>query len=263
MARGRGFAADEVFTDGPATVAVLSPGAAFQLFGDVDPLGKTVVQPGRPTREYIVVGVAADVRSSMMRPDPAPVVYLPFSSEFADLGAVLMVRTNRPPAEARRALQTAASSLDPSVPLYRDQTLEQIVDAGIAEQRLFAWLLSLLGVIAFALAAVGLYGLVSQMVAERAREFGIRIAIGAGRRAILQLLLNQAGFVTIAGTAMGLSAAALSRNVLDGYLFGVTSGDPVTYVVACVLLIAVVALALIGPARTALKVEPISVLRSE
>ncbi|MBP6716896.1 MAG: ABC transporter permease, partial [Acidobacteria bacterium] len=259
--RGRGFVEAESFTADSATTVVLSAGAARSLFGAADPIGQTVVEPGRSPRSYTVVGIAADARWNAIDEAPAAVAYFPYSPGIAVMGSIVTVRSDRPTVDVLKMIQASAAALDPSVPFYRDQTMEQILNKSLAEQRLFAWVLSLLGVVAFVLAAVGLYGLISQMVAERSREFGIRLAIGAAHSAILGLLLRQAAVVAAAGIVIGLAATAASRKLIESYLFGISSGDPWTYITAVLILLGVVAVAAMGPARTVLHLQPSSVLR--
>lgn len=261
IVRGRGFIDAESFTSDDATTVVLSAGAARILFGAVDPIGQTVIEPGRSPRAYTVVGIAADVRWSAIDEAPEAVAYFPYSPGIAVLGSIVTVRSDRPTGDVLKLVQASAATLDPSVPLYRDQTMEQIVNKSVAEQRLFAWVLSLLGLMAFALAAVGLYGLIAQMVTERSREFGIRLAIGATPPAILGLLARQAAVVAVTGIVIGLAATSASGRLIDSYLFGISSSDPLTYLGASALLVIVVAVALIAPARTVLKLAPSSVLR--
>jgi predicted lysophospholipase L1 biosynthesis ABC-type transport system permease subunit len=211
-----------------------------------------------------VIGVAADVRWETITGEPDAVMYQPWAAfELNNSQAVVAARSSEPAATVARRIRQAATAIDPNVPLFPERTMSSVIDRGVAEQRLFARVLGLLGIIAFALAAVGLHGLISQMVKERSREFGIRIAVGASPRNIVGLVMRQAAIVTGAGVTIGLTAAAFGGRVIEASLFGVTSRDPFIYASAAALLLVVVGLALIGPARAALGVQPISVLRSE
>ncbi len=263
IARGRTFTSEESFASTQPTSIVLSGAAARALFGASDPIGRTVVEPNRPPREYTVVGVTAETRWLDVTHEPEAVAYEPFFDGLSTLGGIVIARSSRPAGEVTRVIQAAAASIDRSTPLFRDQTMADVIDGRLARQRLFAWILGLLGAIGFTLAAVGLHGLVSQRVAERTREFGIRLAIGAGRATVIRLVARQAAAVAIAGTTVGLGAAALAAKLVEANLFGVTARDPFVYASATVLLIVVVAAAIVSPTRAATKIDPISVLRAE
>jgi predicted permease len=262
LVRGRSFTPDESFPSSPPTTIVLSGTAARVLFGNTDPIGRTVVAPGRPAREYTVIGITAESRWLDVTQSPEPVAFEPFfDGGLALSSGTVVVRSARPSADVVRLIQSAAASLDRSTPLFRDQTMAAIIDGRLARQRLFAWILGLLGAIGFALAAIGLHGLVSQMVAERAREFGIRMAIGADRASVVRLVVRQAGIVAASGVIAGVGAALLAGKLVEASLFGVTARDPFVYASAASLLLLVVIGAVVGPTRTAISIDPISVLR--
>jgi predicted permease len=263
IARGRAFTAAESFGQDGGGPIILSAGAARLLFGDADPLGRVVTEPGRGGGDHTVIGVTAEGRWRSAAAPPDPIAYQPFGPGIAVTGAAIIVRSSRPGSEVVKAIQDAGASIDRATPLFLDRSMTQILDGRLARQRLFAWVLGLLGVIGFALAAVGLHSLIAQMVAERAREFGIRVAIGASRRDVVNLVARQAGIVAGLGIAAGIGAALVSGKLIEASLFGVTSRDSLVYASATGLLLAVVALALIGPARAALRVEPIAVLRND
>ncbi len=263
IARGRTFTPEESFASSQPTTVILSGAAARVLFGATDAIGRTVVEPGRPPREYTVVGVTAESKWLDITHAPEPVAFEPFYDGLSTTGALIVARSSRPAGEVARAIQTAATSIDRSTPLFRDQTMGAVIDGRLARQRLFAWILGLLGAIGFTLAAVGLHGLVSQMVAERTREFGIRLAIGADRAAVVRLVARQAAAVAIVGAAIGLAAAAGAAKLVEANLYGVTARDPFVYASAAGLLVLVVAAAIVSPTRTATKIDPMSVLRTE
>jgi ABC-type antimicrobial peptide transport system permease subunit len=191
------------------------------------------------------------------------VAYEPFFDGLSTIGGTIVARSSRPAGEVAGVIQTAAASIDRSTPLFRDQTMADVIDGRLARQRLFAWILGLLGAIGFTLAAVGLHGLISQMVAERTREFGIRLAIGADRATVIRLVARQAARVAVVGTVVGLGAAALTAKFVEANLFGVTARDPLVYASATGLLVLVVAAAIVSPTRAATRIDPITVLRSE
>ena len=149
-------------------------------------------------------------------------------------------------------------------PVSISQPLMRSIDSEVSEQRTFAWVLSLVGWTAFVLAAVGLYGLLAQSVTERTREFGIRLAIGAGRRRIFALVLRQAAWIGIVGVIAGLALAAFGTRLIETQLFGVTRLDPMVYVlVAPRFSWLIVFVAGVWPARTATRIQPVDALRVE
>ena len=163
-------------------------------------------------------------------------------------------------AQAGRALTLNVNISAKSV---GDAQLVQVIDRALSDRRVFAWVLSILGWLAFALAAVGLYGLLAQSVAERTREFGIRMAIGSGRAHIFTLVIRQAAWIGALGTALGIGLAFLGSRLVETQLYGLTRLDPAVYVVAAASLAVVVLLAGLWPARTATRIEPVEALRVE
>jgi predicted permease len=263
IAQGRTFTSAETFSTTPASIVILSATTARMLFGDADPLGRVVSEPGRPVRDYTVIGVTDEARWTKQTDKPSPMAYFPFGPGIVVSGATIVARSSRPSADVAHLLQTMAMTIDPSAPLAKERTMTDLVNSRMAEQRLFARVLSFLGVVGFLLAAVGLHGLIAQMVAERAREFSIRIAVGADRSTVVALVLRQAARVTVIGVVAGLGIAWVSGRLIEAKLFGLSGRDPFIYLEAVASLVIVVAIALIGPARSALGIQPITVLRSE
>ena len=173
------------------------------------------------------------------------------------------MRSTLGPREAFQLAAEAARRFDPTIPLAPETTFAERINRQLGQQRLFAWMLGLLGTIGFVLAAVGLHGLIGQTVVERRREFGIRLAIGAAPTGIVKLVLRRAALVLSVGLAAGLALAWSSGRLVESQLFGITSRDPMPYGVAALLMIAVVSLASISPAVAATRVDPIEVLKSE
>ena len=263
IVQGRRFTVAEQFDlNSPGSPVVLTDVAARRLFGDVDPIGQTVIET--PRSEHTVIGIAADVRWDKVNGEPTAVAFQPWAAFGLDTSsATVVARSSRPPDEVARAFRAAAARVDPNVPLFAERTMTEVIDRQLARQRLFAWVLGLLGAIGFLLAAVGLHGLISQMVAERSREIGIRMAVGADAGRVLRLVVRQAATVAAVGVIVGLGAAVATGRLVESELFGVSSRDPLVYAASAGLLVVVVAIALIGPARTATSIDPITVLRVE
>jgi predicted permease len=267
IVRGRVFT--EAETSGPAQTdrrpVVVSESLARRLFGSDEAIGRELLTEAGPgtTVAFYVVGVARDSHFRGIGRPPQALLYEPIATFPIVQNAYLVVRSTLGPREAFRLVAEAARRFDPTIPLAPETTFAERINRQLGQQRLFAWMLGLLGTIGFVLAAVGLHGLIGQTVVERRREFGIRLAIGAAPTGIVTLVLRRAALVLSVGLAAGLALAWSSGRLVESQLFGITSRDPMPYGVAAVLMIAVVILASISPAVAATRVDPIEVLRSE
>jgi len=269
---GRPFEDREMFkyTDSSVTPVILSSAVATALYGSVNPVGQfyTTTVFGmngfRLDRRYEVVGLAGDTRwGSLVGEDAAgPIVYRPMNQDVYS-GATLLVRSRLSAGVLRDAVVGAVTALAPAVPVRAVHSLEEQIDGTIAEERLFARVLTLLTVLAVILAGVGLYGLVAFSVAERTKEFGIRIALGAQAREILDLVVRHGAVVTGLGVAFGLAGAVGLSRVIASRLFGVTPLEPYIYILATALLVLVALAASVIPAFAATKADPLAALRSE
>jgi ABC-type antimicrobial peptide transport system permease subunit len=174
-----------------------------------------------------------------------------------------MVRSRLSPREAGDIVQGHASAIDPTLPFAAPRALTDAMARGLAERRVLAWVLTMLGALGFLLTAVGLYGLLAQMVNERTREFGIRMAIGADRTHVVGLVLRQALLIAAIGGAIGLALAYFGTRVVEAQLFGLTRLEPWVYVASAASLGVVVLAASLWPARAATRIQPVEALRME
>jgi predicted permease len=265
--RGRVFI--EAETSGNAETdrrpVVVTEALARRLFGSDEAIGRELLTPAGPgkTVAFYVVGIARDSHFRGIERPPEALLYEPLATFPIVQNAYLVVRSTLGSREAFQLVAEAARRFDPTIPLAPETTFAERIDRQLGQQRLFAWMLGLLGTIGFVLAAVGLHGLIGQTVVERRREFGIRLAIGAAPTGIVKLVLRRAALVLSVGLAAGLALAWSSGRLVESQLFGITSRDPMPYGVAALLMIAVVILASISPAVAATRVDPIEVLRSE
>ena len=267
IVRGRVFT--EAETSGKSETdrrpVVVTEALARRLFGSDEAIGRellTQAGPGKTVALY-VVGIARDSHFRGIEGPPDALLYEPLATFPIVQDAYLVVRSTLGSREAFQLAAEAARRIDPTIPLAPETTFAARIDRQLGQQRLFAWMLGLLGTIGFVLAAVGLHGLIGQTVVERRREFGIRLAIGAAPTGIVKLVLRRAALVLSVGLAAGLALAWSSGRLVESQLFGITSRDPMPYGVAALLMIAVVGLASISPAVAATRVDPIEVLRSE
>jgi hypothetical protein len=267
--RGRAFTdAEALAPAGAPAVAIVSERLARRLFADADPIGRRIVLPARtaawPAHELTIVGVVPDVHWRNVTGDPELFLYLPFNSpDFGVRSATLLVKSPLALSEVVRRVEAAAMDVDPTLPLRYSATLRTDIDRRLRDRRVFAWVLSILGWLAVVLAAVGLYGLLAQSVAERTREFGIRMAIGSGRGHIFALVIRQALWIGALGTPLGIGLAFLGSRLVETQLYGITRLDPDVYGAAAAALFAVVVLAGLWPARSATHIEPVEALRIE
>jgi ABC-type antimicrobial peptide transport system permease subunit len=160
-------------------------------------------------------------------------------------------------------IRAQLGSLDPALPVFGFRTLPEHIGRSLYVERMQSALLSLFGLLALALTAVGLYGVMSYTITRRTREIGIRMALGAQRVAVLRLVIGQGMGLTLMGMVIGAGAAAASARLIESRLYNVRTADPITFAVTVLLLIAVTLLACWVPARRATKVDPLVALRSE
>jgi predicted permease len=259
LLRGLGFAD----ADSGRDVVVLSQALATRLFGAADPLGHFVelVAPRGPGVKERVAGVTADTRVTSLGPGAPLLLYRPLT-DFR-MRPFLLVRSVLSNRETAAAIDRVAANLDSALPVSFVTPLPNLVARYLSEHRLFALVLSVLALVALGLAAAGLYGLVGFGVALRAREFGIRAALGAEPGTILRLVLREAMALAAVGVPLGLGGAALGTRLIQSRLFGVSALDPISYLGAAGALALVVLIASVRPARMATRVDPVKALKSE
>ena len=258
--RGRMFTA----TDDSASprVAVINEALARRDFAGTDPLGKRVRTffEGRDGWTTII-GVVADSKDQTLAGAARPQMYRPFAqSPFA--GMSVMVRTTGDPMTFAPAARRALAAVDPSIPLERVRPLVDIVSESIAQPRLVVVLLGTFGALALVLGAIGIYGVMAYAVVQRAREIGIRSALGATPRDVLALVIGEALALAAIGVTLGIVGALALTGLLRSQLYAVSPTDPLTFVNASLGLLAVAMLASVLPALRAMRVDPARVLRT-
>lgn len=252
---GRDFTA----ADGPDAPAVaLVNEASLKEFGGKNPIGERV-NLGSPVT---VVGVVSDARRRSLDEPPRASVYLPYS-QFVLPYMSTVVRTTRGAAATTTAVKAAVAQLDPDLPIGDVRTIEQIIDDSTGQPRFRTFLIVSFAGLALLLAAVGIYGLISFTVAQRVPEIGVRLALGANPRQVFGLVIGQGLRLAAIGVAAGLAVATAATTLVRGLLFDTSATDPVIYVSLSVLLLTMAALACYVPARRAMRVDPMTALRSE
>ncbi len=258
--RGRSFTSED--RAGARPVVLLNEEAVRRYFPGEDPIGQ-VVQLGWPRSPAgEVVGIVRDVREEGLTAAAEPQIYLPQAQvPFASMSVV--VRTTGDPARVASLVRREVHALDPDLAVDHLRTVREVVDRSIAEPRLYATLLALFAAVALTLAAVGIFGVMAYTVAQRRRELGIRLALGARPGGVLRLVVGQAAVLVAVGIALGLLGTLALSRVLAGLLFGVSATDPATLAAVAVGLGAVALLASWLPARAATRIAPSEALRLE
>jgi len=260
LLRGRLFT--ERDTKDATRVVVINETMAKRFFPGEDPIGKRLHVTMGPLLYREIVGIVGDVKHYSLDQETKAQTYEPYAQQPFS-GMTLVARTSGDPAGLSAAIRGEVVKIDKELPISNVKTLEQYLSTSIAQQRFSVLLLGIFAAVAMALACVGIYGVLSYSVAQRRREIGVRMALGAARRDVLRLVVGHAMFLTLIGVAIGLGAAFALTRVMSTLLFGVSATDPMTFGLIALLLVAVALLAALVPARRATKVDPMVALRCE
>jgi predicted permease len=268
LVSGRDFTAAD--RKDSSAVIIINEAFARKYFAGQNPLGRKIkvgisdgiYKPG--FRE--VVGVVGSVKRAGLTEQTIPQFYLPWSQAVITW-PTLTVRTasnfGGDPAALANALRNAVAEMDHDVPVYGVKTLDEVIYKAAATPRFQTFLLASFAGLALALAAIGLYGVLSYMVAQRSREIGVRIALGARRSDVLSLVLRRGLRLALLGIAIGLAASALLTDYMSAMLYQVQPFDPATFAIVSAILLVVSLVASGGPAYRATRVDPMNVLRDQ
>lgn len=265
IVRGQAFTA--LNRRGSPRVVLVNETAAKRLWPGLDAVGHTVAAAsgffagGDSTAQ--VIGVVEDVRYGALDSEPMADVYFPaYQTGFGGFGT-LFVRTRENPLALRGAVEREVHAVDPALPLFNVMTMEERAGAALVRQRFAVTLLATFAGMALVLAAIGLYGVMAFSVAQRTREIGLRMALGADAPRVLRGVLAQGLTLAGLGIVLGLAGSFTLQRVLSGMLYGVGAGDPVTLAGVSVLMALAATLAALLPARRATRVDPMEALRAE
>jgi putative ABC transport system permease protein len=260
LLRGRTFTDRD--KDGAPLVAVVDDAFVRRYFEGEDPIGRGIKIGNGSDAFAEIVGVVGSVRYDGLADAPSPMMYAPLAQD--GFGSMWVVaRTTGDPKALMTDARQAVRELDPAMPAYAMNTLEEVISESIAPRRFPMLLLGLFAVIAVGLAAVGLYGVVAYGVSLRTQEIGLRMAIGAGRGDVLRMIVAGGMRVVLVGIAVGIAGALALSRLLRSMLFEVTAADPASYVATALMLLVVAALACYIPARRAMRLDPLSALREQ
>ncbi|HTU34195.1 MAG TPA: ABC transporter permease [Candidatus Acidoferrum sp.] len=257
-----------IFTDADNAksppVVIINEAFARRYFPNESPLGKRIkpsftMTNGYPWRE--IVAVVGNTKLVDLSEDFRPEFYMPFA-QIPNFSAVIL-RAQGDPLGLVSAVRTVLASLDKDLPIYDVETMDGYMSSSIAAKRFITLLLGLFAVLALVLATVGMYGVMAFSVGQRTRELGIRMALGADRQSVMQMVLWQGARLALVGVAIGIATALAVTRVLAGFLFEVHPTDPATYAAIAILLILVASAACYIPARRAMRVDPMVALRYE
>jgi putative ABC transport system permease protein len=246
-------------------VVIINEAAARRYWPNEDPMGQRI-SIGETNDWREIVGVVGDTRHEGLDAEAAPAAYLPQRQPFLSLGAgfarrVTLVARTTGDVAAAPLIRTVVAEVDAQVPVGQVRGMDDLIGDSIAPRRLNFVLVSAFAAIALILTAAGLYGVMSYLVAQRTREIGVRMALGATRGQVLQLVLREAGSMTLAGIAVGVGGALLLTRSMTSMLFGVSAANPLIYVSMSLLLALVSLLAIAVPSSRAARVDPLSALR--
>jgi putative ABC transport system permease protein len=257
LTAGRAFAEEDT-ADRPQ-VALINQEMARRYWPNQDPVGQTI-QLGASSRT--ICGVVGDVKLSATQLSSVPQIYVPYLQAY-EPNMTLVVRSQSGASDIFPSVRQAIRSVYPNQPVFHVMAMEQVLHDSVATPRLLAILAGILALLSVTIAASGLYGAISYLVARRIPEIAIRIALGAARRDVLRLVSARVVVLTALGLAIGTAGCLLESRLLAKFLYGVQPTDPLTLAGTCVLFLLVVAAAAAGPARRALSTDPAVALRAE
>jgi predicted permease len=261
--RGREFLESDTANSMPVTV--INDAMAKKFWPGQDPIGKQV-GPGSPQYPLAtIVGIVADVKHLSLREEPGPEMYVPYTQKVwpSLLTMEVALRTRLDVASAVTSARNAIRAVDADLPIANVRPLASLVDDSVAQPKFSMLLLAAFGAFALILACVGIYGVISYSVAQRTREIGVRVALGASRSDIFGMILGQGARLAGLGIAIGIVAALGATRMMSSFLYEVRPADPATFAVVCVILLSVAALACYLPARRATRVDPLIALRHD
>src|SRR5438309_1477656 len=260
LLKGRAFGDRDV--EGAQKVVIVNESFSRMVFGGRDAIGQHIGfgEPSPTWKE--VVGVVADAREDALEKEPGPEMFVPYLQQ-PSFSMTFMLRTESSPLMLAGGVREAVLNIDKNQPLSDTTTMEEVIAKSVAPRRFRMLVLGVCALLALSLAMIGVYGVIAYSSTQRTHEFGVRIALGAGRQDILKLVVRQGFKLALLGVTMGVAGALLLTRFLSGLLYEVSPHDPLTFAGVAALLMIVALAASYIPARRAMKLDPIVALRYE
>jgi putative ABC transport system permease protein len=264
LVRGRFFTEHD--NESSANVAIINAAAGRRYWPGEDPIGHRI-SLGTDDDWREIVGIVGDTHHEGLDADADPATYLPQHQVFTNLGAgfertvSLVMRSSNAAAANTSIVRSAVSAVDPQLAIGIVRNMQEVIGDSIAPRRLNFLLVSAFALVALVLTCAGLYGVMSYTVAQRTREIGVRIALGATRQQVLRIIVVQAARMTLAGIGAGIAGALALTRSMSSLLFGVSAADPLIYAAASMLLAIVALVAAAVPALRAMRIDPLAALR--
>lgn len=257
---GRAFATTD--SAGMPAVMVVDRRFAAQYWPGRDPVGQRARIGGAAGPEIIVVGVVSDAKYIIIGDRNVGRIYVPLRQNYVNR-QTLIVHANANPAQITRAVRDIIGALDPALPTFGSMTMRESVASGFSVFQTAAGMGAFFGLFALLIASIGLYAVVAESVAERTREIGVRVALGATPRGVMQFIMGGGARLGVVGLALGVGGALMVVTTMRGLLYGLSARDPLTFVTVPLVLGLVVLVATYLPARRAVRMDPVAALRSD
>jgi putative ABC transport system permease protein len=260
LLKGRVFSDQD--REGSPLVAIVNQAFADQFYSGQDPIGQHIEFGSRQGRWREVIGVVKNVRQQGLEAVESPKIFAPYQ-QFQEPEMLLTLRSSLPPARLASAAADVVHSIDPFQPVFDVMTMEQRMGEALSSRRANMMLMSVLAVLALALAATGIFGVIAYVVGRRTREIGIRMALGARQADVVKMVLEHGLALTAIGIALGLAGAIAATRMLKTLLFSTSPTDPLTFALVTLFFVLVATAACLIPARRAAAVDPSSAIRHE
>lgn len=262
------LAAGRIFTDTDTTttarVVVVNESFVRKFFGTPDQaLGKTFAVGGQQDKPFTIVGVVKDAKHFSLHDLPVPIYYSPIFQEAEPASVAVYIRTRQDPGAAASTIRSAVTGIDSKLVVDSLQSMNDEIDTTLTSERMLSFLASSFGLVAVFIAAIGLYGVLAYSIAQRTREIGIRMALGATRQAVVGMVLREVMTMTLWSVVIALPLSIALASFVKSQLFGISYRDPSTLVLVTLAIAGVALLAASVPARRAVRVQPITALRYE
>jgi predicted permease len=262
LVAGRGFGDRD--TSATTKVVVINDSFVRKFFGTPrQALGRTFSETGPVKHPLLIVGVVKDAKHFSLHDEPAPIFYTPLFQDAEPNSVAVYIRTQQTPAAAASTVRAAVAGIDSKLVVDSLQSMSEEIDTTLTSERMLSFLASSFGIVAVFMAAIGLYGVLAYSIAQRTREIGIRMALGANRKTVVNMVLREVFAITGCSVVVALPASIALASLVKSQLFGIAYNDPKALVLVTLAICVVALLAACVPARRAVQVQPITALRYE